>query len=76
MRFPSQCSYKTPRLILVRFGVSFVEREGWGGDQMAPFKAVTVICGESEATDNRVLPAKRKGRAGGEESLYFVVHFK
>lgn len=34
------------------------------------FKAVTVICGEPEATDNRVLSLKRKG---GQERAYVLL---
>lgn len=36
------------------------------------FQAVTVICGEPEATDKRVLSLKRRARKG----LCFVVHLK
>lgn len=34
------------------------------------FQAVTVICGEPEATDNRVLSLKRKG---GQERAYVLL---
>lgn len=36
------------------------------------FKAVTVICGQPEATDNRVLSAKRKGGQERVDVLLFI----